>query len=470
MKVNEIIKPLINMIVLLVLIIVLIVPAYASSGPDKFVAVSAGNGFILALGDDGSVWTWGRLYGEKLDNGTYYTSQPTPVQVPIEDVVAISAGYAHGLALKKDGTVWAWGLNEAGQLGDGTTVSPKIGEIKPTRVKGLDHVIMISAGASHSLALKDDGTVWAWGQKLGALGVGSLGSEPTPVQLNLSNITSIYGGCFAIKDDGTVWTWGKTMLETDGNGHAWEDDLKDLDNVKINTKPFPFQVPGLKYIKSIDTDNSHTVFVKNDGTVWAWGFDSYGQLGYGSSYISNEPYLTVPVQVRSLGNVIMVATPSTSSMALKNDGTVWAWGNDGSGQLGTGEYGTDAIPIKVEGIDRVIAISSRWSNSVFLTDDGSVWVCGDNSNGQKGDGTVDKSVQMLKPVKVLGPESVATPIVLPSTSNTSVPTTNNTSAMNSALAPTASQNNGVLSIMVIGLAFGFFILCCVAYVFIPRKM
>lgn len=461
-------KLLIGLAILLVFFEVVSAPAHSSS--DKFVAVSAGNGFILALRDDGTVWTWGSLYGEKLDNGTYYTAQPTPVQVPIDDVVAISAGYAHGLALKKDGTVWAWGLNEAGQLGDGTTASPKIGEIKPTRVKGLNHVIMISTGPSHSLALKDDGTVWTWGNRLGALGTGSLGNEPTPVQLNLSNITSIYGGSFAIKDDGTVWTWGKTVLETDGNGYAWEDDLRDLNNVKINTKPFPFQVPGLKDIIYIDTDYSHTVFVKGDGTVWAWGFDSFGQLGDGSSYVSNEPYVTVPVQVKLLNNVKMVATPSSGSMALKNDGTVWVWGNDGSGQLGTGGHGNYAVPIQMGGIDGVVAISSRWSNSAFLTGDGSVWVCGDNSNGQKGDGTVDKSVQMLKPVKVLGPESIATPTAVPSTANTNVPTLNNTFATNSAPTPTASQDNSILSIIVIGLALGIIIVCCVAYVFVLRKM
>ena len=205
MKLNKYLKYSIGLLALLALFTMLVAPAYASSDSDKFVSVSAGSGFVLALRDDGTVWTWGLLYGEELNDGMYYTSQKTPVQVPIDDVVAISAGGSHSLALKKDGTVWAWGFNEVGQLGDGTTVSPKIGEIKPVLVKGLDHVTMISTGNLHSLALKDDGTVWAWGRGgLGELGDGSFENKLTPVKLNLTNVTSIYGGEFAIKDDGRI--------------------------------------------------------------------------------------------------------------------------------------------------------------------------------------------------------------------------------------------------------------------------
>ena len=124
------------------------------------VQVAAGDAHSLAVTSAGTVWAWGgSLYGQ-LGNGTTADSS-VPVQVKgLTGVVAVAAGYGHSLALRDDGTVWAWGLNGAGQLGNGTT-----GNTQPTPVEvaGLTGVTKIAAGGLFSLALRSDGTVWAWG-------------------------------------------------------------------------------------------------------------------------------------------------------------------------------------------------------------------------------------------------------------------------------------------------------------------
>jgi alpha-tubulin suppressor-like RCC1 family protein len=382
-----------------------------------FVAVATGGGTLIALRDDGTVWTWGNMYsGEPVytsvsghNMSKYFWGQTTPIQVPISDVVAIAAGDEYSLALKKDGTVWAWGSNFYGELGDGTTTGTSKDNISIVQVKGLNNVIAISAGSYYSIALKNDGTVWAWGGNWdGHLGDGTRDNRLTPVQVNgLSNVTSIWGASFAIKDDGSVWTWGPTFSSPFNND---SNDRGDL---------IPYQIPGLANVKAIDTDQDGglTIFIKDDGSVWTWGTDYNGRLGYGANPnngIGEIPYVTTPVQAKNLTNVVAVAATYDGGMALKDDGSVWTWGHDGSGELDTGNFGIQYVPEKALDINNVIAISSKTFNSIFLKEDGSVWVCGSGDNGQAGNGMMTYGDgHILVPVKVLGPDATVTPTVAP---------------------------------------------------------
>ena len=126
---------------------------------------------VIALQSDGTVWAWGQNWDGQLGNGSLNIGSNVPIQVAnIGDVVEIAAGTAHNLALKSDGTVWAWGLNYARQVGDGTMTT----RATPVQVPGLDSVVAIAAGSAHSLALKSDGTLWAWGLNTqGQLGDGT---------------------------------------------------------------------------------------------------------------------------------------------------------------------------------------------------------------------------------------------------------------------------------------------------------
>ncbi len=278
----------------------------------------------------------------------------------------ISAGSSHTLVLKSDGTVWAWGHNFTGELGDGTRENKYI----PVQVSGLGNIIAISAGYQMSLALKNDGTVWSWGaNSYGQLGDGTTENRRIPVQvIGLSDVEAISVGhlCnFALKNDGTVWSWGWNTVGQLGDGTT--------ENRRI-----PVQVAGLNDVKSINAGRA----LKNDGTVWAWGSNFHGQLGDGTTVNRKTP-----VQVIGLSDVKEISARYGTSLALKNDGTVWAWGTNWDGQLGDGTTVNKHMPIKVNGLSGVKAISSGGVVSLALKNDGTVWAWGRNTSGQLGDGT-----------------------------------------------------------------------------------
>ena len=320
----------------------------------------------------------------------------------------VAAGLSHSLALKSDGTVWAWGANGYGQLGNGSNTYSPI----PVQVVTLTYVIAIVAGDDHSLALKSDGTVWAWGYNYyGQLGIGTSGigtNSSTPVQVlgedginPLSNIKAIAAGTshsLALKSDGTVWAWG----------YNYYGQLGDDSTVDSST---PVQVLGvggsgkLTDVIAIDGGWYHSLALKSDGTVWAWGRNNNGQLGDGTTTTS-----PTPVQVLGVGgsgnltDITAISAGDLHSLALKSDGTVWAWGHNNYGQLGDGTTTDSSTPVQVLGVGGsgyltdVAAIAGGYLHSLALTSDGTVWAWGENGYGQLGDGTND---DRWTPVQVL---------------------------------------------------------------------
>ena len=296
-------------------------------------AIAAGYMHSLALKSDGTVWAWGLNNHGQLGDGTQ-TDRYIPVQVPgLTDVIAIAAGEYHCLALKNDGTVWAWGDNEFGQLGDGSTTDRHT----PVQVSGLSGVIAVAAGGLYSLALKSDGTVWAWGDNYrGQLGDGSTTDRHTPVEVSsLTGVTAISAGYLhsvALKNDGTVWAWGYNNYGQLGDGST-------------TRRPTPVQVSGLTGVSAIEAGDQHCLALKNDGTVVAWGNNYFGQVGDGT-----QTNRSTPVQVSGLDGVgvVAVAAGGFHSLALKSDGTVVAWGRNLYGELGDGTTTDKYTPVQVE--------------------------------------------------------------------------------------------------------------------------
>ncbi len=388
-------------------------------------AVAGGNYWMFALKGDGTVWAWGRnVYGILGDNTT--TDRYTPVQVKgpgavgfLTDVKAIAATAWAGLAvLKEDGTVWDWGYNNCGQLGDDTTTD----RWTPVQVKGsggvgfLTDVKAIAGGSSHKAALKEDGTVWAWGYNyLGQLGDNTWINRYTPVQVlgpggvgSLTGVIAITAGkdhTVALKDDGTVWTWGDNT-----NGK-----LGDNTTTNRNT---PVQVKGaggvgfLTDVIAVGAGEEHTLALKDDGTVWAWGDNNEGQLGDDTTEDRWTPVQVLgPGGTDFLGDVTAIAGGGFFTVALKKDGTVWTWGNNEEGQMGDDTTMERHTPVQVLGpggtgvLKNVLAVTAGYRFTATLKNDGTVWAFGSNWTGQLGDNT---STLSETPVQVLGPEGEGT--------------------------------------------------------------
>jgi alpha-tubulin suppressor-like RCC1 family protein len=327
----------------------------------------------LSICDNGVVMAWGKNnYGQLGDGTTMEKTNPVEVN-SLADITAVSTGDLHSIFLKSDGTVWAVGRNISGQLGDGTNVD----RLNPVQMIGLTDVISITSGNSHSIALKNDGTVWAVGSNsYGALGDGTTTSKNTPVQVsNLTNIIAVAAGSFhslALKSDGTVWTWGYNTNGQLGLGY---------ESVFVTV---PVQVPDFYDVKSISGGWQHSVFLRENGTVWTCGWNNYGILGDGT--FANNPS---PVQVLDLTDVVDIDGGTYHSMALKNDGTVWTWGRGAEGQLGYGgTNGTGEFPpVQVLGLAGISAIAAGSVYSIALKNDGLVWCWGKNDYRQLGDET-----------------------------------------------------------------------------------
>jgi alpha-tubulin suppressor-like RCC1 family protein len=322
------------------------VQVVTATGPlTEVVAVAAGSYHCLAVRRDRTVWGWGWNQSGQVGNGTYATNETRAVQVlaasdPLTDVVAVAAGTSHSLALKQDGTVWGWGSNASGQLGDGTiNSSPRT---RAAQVPWLAGITAISSGAHHSVALKSDGAIagslWVWGENSnGQLGDGSNTIQTRPTRV-LENAV--------LTDAGMLHTLaGLSNGATVGWGHNGYGQIGDA--TTTSPRLVPATVSGVTNTKQLSAGGYSSLFLLSDGTVMGSGYNSIGELGDGTLVQRSSP-----VPVAWLSDVVSVSTarkmvtpyevPETHSLAITADGVVWSWGGNNYGQLGTGGGPNDA--------------------------------------------------------------------------------------------------------------------------------
>ena len=250
-------------------------------------------------------------------------------------------------------------------------------EIIPPRLV-FEDVNDAAAGSGHYLAVQSDGTLWGWGSNDGQLGNGQRGDRKTfeeRIQI-MSDVRKCYANrdaSMAIKTDGSLWGWGRILLDADDL-----TDIKSENGANTHTKPRKL----MTRVASVAIGVYHYFALRDDGTLWAWGLNLHGQLGTG-----NTKDITSPKRI--MKDVAMVASGMNHGLALKKDGTLWAWGYNKSWQLGfdSGDVSEFTKPIQV--MENVKFIAANDSYSMAIKEDGTLWTWGDNRDGQLGIGEVD---------------------------------------------------------------------------------
>jgi RHS repeat-associated protein len=340
----------------------------------------------LALNDSGEILVCGYNGNGELGHYTSDTRINRPFLLnEINNVIAIETGYNHSIAIRLDHSVWAWGYNRSGQLGIGSNSSQR----NPVPV--MDDVKSISGGSSHTLSLKLDRSVWSFGNNsYGQLGINNNESSNIPVKIEtLNDIVEISCGAYhslALKNDGSVWSWGY-------------NSQGQLGNASKTNSSVPIEITALNHdVKLVAAGESHSIAIKNNGTVWSWGYNVYGQLGDGTN-ISQS----LPVPVTNLNDVIDIKAGDSHNLALRSDGTVWSWGSNYHGQLGNGSTTNSSIPQQITRLNNIVAISCGINHSYAIKADGSVFSWGYNNYGQLGNETfTDQSI----PAHVKGPVNI----------------------------------------------------------------
>lgn len=388
----------------------------------KWVSVAAGENLTVAACADGTTWWWGCLGGLTPAFSDNQSLQPrqfsfadsamllelrqekTQQKEIIEHKLGteplfrpLAAGKRHTLAIRRDGALWAWGDNSSGQLGDGTTALRPL----PAQIGTHTNWAAVAAGHAHSVALKTDGTLWAWGENgFGQLGLGEnlIKQQTMPVQIGTNSnwyaIAAGAGHTLALRQDGALWAWGwndKGQLGSASTRNSYEPR-----QVGIGTDPMR-QIFDSKWT-AISANGHHTLALRDDGSLWAWGNNNTGQLGLGAR---STPTKGSPCQVGSETNWAATAAGDRHSLAMKIDGTLWTWGDNSSGQIGS----TNAMvfaPIKIMASTGWLDIAAGEAHSLATSSDGQLWSWGENRSGQLGLGDTEAK-RKPQPIQESGP-------------------------------------------------------------------
>jgi alpha-tubulin suppressor-like RCC1 family protein len=283
-----------------------------------------------------SVWSWGQASGGRLgDNSTVNKSSPVSVVGDYTDWCQVSSGTYITFGLRLNGTAWTWGCNNSGQLGDGTTVFKS----SPVSVVGgFTDWCQIKAGSNHGVGIRTNGTAWAWGYNgQGSLGTNNTTTTSSPVstvggftdwcQITAGNKTS-----FGIRTNGVLYAWG------------YNNSGRLGDNT-VNNKSSPVSVVGGFTDWCFIQNCNNTLGVRTNGTLWAWGNNNNGQLGDNTCTDRSSPVSVVG----GFTDWCQIRAGGTFSLALRTNGTAWAWGCGTQGRLGDNTITNKSSPVSVVG-------------------------------------------------------------------------------------------------------------------------
>ena len=362
--------------------------------------IDIGNEFVVALASDGTAWSWGQNDAGQLGIGTISgTNQTLPTEVTTEvRFQSVSAGDAHVLALATDGTVWAWGENGSGQLGDESTVDQST-PVAVHGLSNVT-VREVVAGGNTSFLLTEDRKVYAWGANTsGMLGDTSLTADealsiPTQIAaldgVRIEHLFAGEGSVAAIASDGSVWLWGESSNMQCGTAQKQD--------VYTPTKKVPEATDDIEeyQARTVALGKNHTAILSANDVILNVGLNAKGQFGNGkistatsSTYYLLESNCTV---VTAMHDVVAMEAGSEHMLAMTKDGTIYAWGNNSVGQLAvdpseeTYLHTPQAISLASYTNGTVVAVAAGYNNSAVIDSEGHVFMWGSDSAGQLGNG------------------------------------------------------------------------------------
>ena len=328
-------------------------------------AISGGFEFCLAIGGNGNLYAWGQNSHGQLGTGdTTERYFPVKIDFPagVTKWIAVAAGMYHSLAIGDNGNLYTCGINSDGELGFGDTASRNALTLVPFP-DGVTGWKSVAAGAYHSLAIGNDNNIYSWGQNGWAqLGIGSVDEQFAPAQVPLPKGVTGWkivaaGGhhSLAIGNNGNLYTWGdndNVQLGLGDRTYGWTPNLVSLPN-------------GVTGWKTVAAGQSHSLAISNDGGLYAWGFNAWGQLGLGQLDVTDDQ--NMPVFVPFPDGVTgwkSVSAGAYHSLAIGSDGNLYAWGDNGLGQLGLGRivFGTDTyltVPSLVFHLGSITGVSKN---------------------------------------------------------------------------------------------------------------
>ena len=294
----------------------------------------------------------------------------------------VSAGNQHTAAVKTDGTLWVWGNGANGRLGTNDTITRSTPD---TTFSGGTDWKQVSCGEYHTAAIKTDGTLWSWGVNYaGQLGINNTTTRSTPVTTfaggnNWKSVACGTDFTAAIKTDGSLWTWGYNV-----------DGRLGINNTANRNTPVTTFAGGNDW-KSVSAGGGYTAAIKTDGSLWVWGSNTDGRLGTNDTNTRTTPVTTFA----GGNNWKSVAVGDRHTAAIKTDGSLWTWGRNPFGQLGTNDTTPNrSTPVTTfAGGTNWKSVSVAYSQIVAIKTDGTLWTCGGNNNGQLGiNNTANRSV------------------------------------------------------------------------------
>jgi alpha-tubulin suppressor-like RCC1 family protein len=356
-----------------------------------------GAGQSLALRKDGTLWGWGNNGQGQLGDGTTSTRSPhAPAGILLDQRwLAVDTSEDHTVALRADGTLWTWGGIIRGTLGDGTA---GVQVPDPVPIEPGARWQAVAAGGGHTAALRADGTLWAWGfNGQGQLGDGTFENRLVPTRLlpeeRWQSVMAGYAQTLALRSDGSLWGWGE-------NGYQLAD-MPGGPRVLPGVRPSPVMIQPAGTWLMAAAGAEHVLAIRGNGTLWAWGRDGSGQLGVtppGQTWIDGTGGRVAPTAVQPSARWKVVAAGGAHSLALRTDGTLWAWGYNSSGAVGDGTTEHRRWPTPIQPNERWQAIAPGYAHSVAIRTNGTLWAWGDNRGGQLGDGT---TTERRTPVPIL---------------------------------------------------------------------